>query len=132
MSDYVAVITDKVTDRFSNSGVLLFCLYYLTFHSEKSKICEPFFNSLHFQGRPSGQTIGNSILSLLQRNDIDILNCRAEACDGANDMSSDRCRAVSFLKKEQPLAEYTHCWNHILNLVICFACKKPINLKAYG
>ena len=45
MSDYVAVITDKVTDRFSNSGVLLFCLYYLTFHSKKSKICEPF--SIH-------------------------------------------------------------------------------------
>ena len=38
-------------------------------------------------------------------------------------MSSDRCGAVSVLKKEQPLAEYPHCKNHILNLSIYFACK---------
>ena len=77
----------------------------------------------HIQGRPSGETIGNSILSLLQRNDIDISNCRGQVCDGASAMSSDRCGAVSVLKKEQPLAEYPHCRNHILNLSIYFACK---------
>ena len=65
LSDYFAVIADEVTDRFSNSELLLFCLRYVTFHHKKPKICETFFNSLHIQGRPSVQTIGNSILSLL-------------------------------------------------------------------
>ena len=123
MSVYFAVTADKVTDRFSNSEVLLLCLRYVTLNNEKPKVCETFFNSLHIQERPSGQTIGNSILSLLQRNDSDISNCRAQAYDGANSMSSDRCGAVSVLKKEKQLAEYTHCRNYMLNLAICFACK---------
>ena len=38
MSDYFAVIADEVTDRFSNSEVLLLCLRYVTFHNEKPKI----------------------------------------------------------------------------------------------
>ena len=78
MSDYFAVIDDEVTDRFSNSEIILLCLRYVTFHNKKPKICETFFDSLHIQGRPSGETIGNSILSLLQRNDIDISNCVQE------------------------------------------------------
>ena len=98
-------------------------LRYATFNNEKPKVCETFFDSLHVQGRPGRQTIGNSILSFLQRNDIDISNCRAQALDGASTLSSDRCGAVSVLKKEQPYAENTHCRNHILNLAICFACK---------
>ena len=123
MSDHFAVVAEKVTNRFSNSEVLLLCLRYATFHTKKPKICGTFFDSLHIQERPSGQTIGNSILSLLQRNDIDISNYRAQAYDGASAVSSDRCDAMSVLKKEQPLAEYTHSRNHILNLAICFACK---------
>ena len=31
--------------------------------------------------------------------------------------------APSVIKKQQPLAEYTHCGNHIVNLAISFACK---------
>ena len=117
MSDYYfAVIADKVIDRFSNSEALLLCLRYVTFHNEKPKICEAFFDLLHIHRRPSGQTIGNSILSLLQKTDINISNCRAQAYDGASAMSSDRCGAVSVLKKEQPLAEYTHCRNRMFLL----------------
>ena len=123
MSDYFAVIAEEVTDRFFNSEVLLLCLRYVTFHNEKPKKYETFFHSLHIQGRPSEQTIGNSILSFLQRNDTNISNCRAQAYDGASAMSSSRYGAVSVLKKDQPLVRYTHCRNHILNLAICFACK---------
>ena len=44
----------------------------------------------------------------------------------ASAMSSDASGTVSEIKKEQPLAESTHCRNHILNLAITYACK--INL----
>ena len=40
-------------------------------------MCETFFDFLHIQGRATGQTIGNSILLLLQRNGIDLSKCRA-------------------------------------------------------
>ena len=38
-------------------------------------------------------------------------------------MSSEASGAVSVIKKEQPLAEYTHCRNHILNIAISYACE---------
>ena len=44
MSDYFAVIDDEVTDQFSDSEVILLCLRYVTFHNEKPKICETFFD----------------------------------------------------------------------------------------
>ena len=47
----------------------------------------------------------NSILLLLQRNEIDLSKCRAQTYDGASAMSSEASGAVSVIKKEQPLAE---------------------------
>ena len=38
-------------------------------------------------------------------------------------MSSETSGAVSVIKKEQPLVEYTHCRNHLLDLAISYACK---------
>ena len=67
------------------------------------------------------QTIENSILLLLQRNRIDLSKCHTQACDGASPMSSEASGAVSVIKKEKPLAEYTHCRNYILNLAISYA-----------
>ena len=122
--DYYAIIADDVTDRFSKKEILLICLRYVRFcANEKPYICEAFLDSLHIQGRPTGQTIGNSILFLLQRNGIDLSKRRSQAYDGASAMGSEASGAVSVIKKEQPLAEYTHCRNHILNLVISYACK---------
>ena len=115
--DYYAIIADEITDRFSNKEILLLCLRYIRFcANEKPYMCETFFDFLHIQGRATGQTIGNSILLLLQRNGIDLSKCCAQAYDGTSAMSSEASGAVSVIKKEQPLAEYTHCRNHILNL----------------
>ena len=60
---------------------------------------------------------------LLQKNRIDLSRCPAQADDGASTMISESSRAISIIKKEQPLAEYAHHRNHILNLAISYACK---------
>ena len=102
--------------------ILLLCLRYVRLcANEKPYICERFIDSWHIQGRSTGQTIGSSILLLLQRNRIDLSKCRTQACDGASPMSSEASGAVSVIKKEEPLAEYTHCRNYILNLAISYA-----------
>ena len=43
--------------------------------------------------------------------------------DGTSAMSSESSGAISIIKREQPLAEYTHCRNHVLNLAISYVCK---------
>ena len=73
--DHYEIIADKVTGRFSNKEILLLCLRCVRFcTNEKRYIYETFFYSLHIQGRPTGQTIGSSILLLLQINGINLLN----------------------------------------------------------
>ena len=64
MFGYFSVIADEVTNRLSNSEVLLLCLRYVTFLNEKPKMCETFFDSLHIQGRPSGLQIALHFLKL--------------------------------------------------------------------
>ena len=73
IQDYYVIIADDVTNRFSNKEILLLCLRSVRLcANEKPYICETFFDFLTIQGRPTGQTIRNSILLLFQRNGIDL------------------------------------------------------------
>ena len=99
--DYYTIIADEITDRFSNKEIVLLCSYYIRFGANENLcICETFFDSLHIQGRPTGQTIGNSIFLLLQRNGIDLSKCRAQAYDGASSMSSEASGTISVIKEQ--------------------------------
>ena len=92
--------------------------YAIFWANGKPYICETFFDSLHLQRRPTGHITGQSILLLLQRNGIDLYDCCAQAHDVGSAMSSEASGSVSVIKKEQPLALYTQCRNHTLNLAI--------------
>ena len=92
--EYYAIIADEVTNGFSNKEILLLRLRYVTFQNGLSTIHETFFDSLHINGRPTRQTIGKSILSLLERNDIDIEKCRAQAYNGASAMNGNSSGAA--------------------------------------
>ena len=100
---------------------MLLCLRYITFQNGLPIIYETFSDSLHINGRPTAQTVGENILSLLEKNEIDIEKCRAY--DGASATCGNSSGAASVIKKQQPLAKYTHGRNHILNLANSFACK---------
>ena len=110
--------TATQTERF------YWCLRYFYFCNDQVTIRETFLDSVHVEGRPTGKTIGNYILTVLMKHGIDINLYRAQAYDGASAMSSDRVGASAVLKEQQPNAEYTHCRSHCLNLSISFACKK--------
>ena len=60
-------------------------------------------------------------MSLLEKSEIDIEKCRAY--DDAIATCGNSSGAASVIKKQQPLAKYTHGRNHILNLAISFANK---------
>ena len=122
-SPHYAIIADEVTERYSNKEVLLICLGYLRYINVEPRIYKTFFDSAHIKGRPSGQTIGKTILEMLENCGINVSDCRAQAYDGAKVMSSEISGAATFIKKQQPLAEYTHFHSHAINLAISFPCK---------
>ena len=100
---------------------MLLCLRYITFQNGLPIIYETFSDSLHINGRPTAQTVGENILSLLQKNEIDIEKCRVY--DGASATCGNSSGAASVIKKQQLFAKYIHCRDHILNLPFSFAYK---------
>jgi len=73
--------------------------------------------------RTTGEKIGQAIISLLNKNGLSIEDIRGQAYDGASSMSSNNVGVQSQIKKYNPLAIYTHCRSHILNLAISGTCK---------
>ena len=59
----------------------------------------------------------------MKNNIINVKDCRAQAYDGANVISSEISGAAVFIKKYQLLAGYTHCRGHVINIAISFTCK---------
>ena len=95
--EYYAIFAGEVTNGFSNKEILLLCLRYITFQKGLFIIHETFFDSLYINGRPTRQTIGKNILSLLERNEIDVEKCRAQAYDGASAMNGNSSWAASVI-----------------------------------
>ena len=81
---FPVVAMQVTTDRFCDWEIILFHLHYVTFQNQKPKNCETFFDLLHIQGRPTRKNIRKSISSLLERNNVDISNCRPHAYNGVD------------------------------------------------
>ena len=113
-----SIIADEVTGEHDNREVLSICFRYV----DAEKINEVFFDFVELT-RTTGAHIAAAILNSLQQNNIDVKMCRGQSYDGASAMSSERIGVQANIKAASPLALYTHCKSHILNLSIASACK---------
>ena len=98
-------------------------LRHLRYINGVPRIYETFFDSMHIKGRPTDQTIGKTILERLENNGTKVADWKTQAYDGAKVMRSEISGVATFIKKQQPLAGYTHCRGHAINHAITFACK---------
>ena len=63
------------------------------------------------------------IMEILRRNGLDVRNVRGQVYDGASAMSSNNVGTQAQIKAKNPLALYTHCRSHVLNLAVAGSCK---------
>ena len=119
MAKYFSIMVDEVTSH--NTEVMPLCIRFVD--SDKN-IREEFiqFSTLV---RVTGEAIATQICSDLKKLDLDIKNIRGQGYDGASNMSSDRTGVQAHIMKESPLAVYTHCSGHCLNLVISHSSDLP-------
>ena len=77
--------------------------------------------------RANASTICRSILESVSDTSVslDPSNIRGQAYDGAAVMSSSRAGVQAKIKETAPLAMYTHCYAHCLNLTIAATCNIP-------
>ena len=71
----------------------------------------------------TGKYLADTILQTLQFWNLGLENLRGQCFDGASSMSGAKSGCSVIIKQHAPLAVYTHCASHRLNLAIVSACK---------
>ncbi|XP_050066136.1 52 kDa repressor of the inhibitor of the protein kinase-like [Aphis gossypii] len=73
----------------------------------------------------TGEYLADTILQILKEKNLDLALLRGQGYDGAANMSGAFKGVQSRIASLQPLAFYTHCANHRLNLVLSKASTVP-------
>lgn len=125
---YFTLIADETTD-ISTKQQLSICIRY--YDNVSFKIKEDFVKIVDIVDL-TGNGITNTILQELEKLNIDIFYCRGQAYDGGSNMSGKFKGVQARIAGIQPLAIYSHCANHKLNLAISKACSVACIRNAIG
>ncbi len=92
-------------------------------HSSASHIAENFISFIYLE-RANASTKSQKILEVITAPSVslDPHNIRGQAYDGAAVMSSNIAGVQAMIKEVSPLALYTHCYSHCLNLSTAASC----------
>ena len=71
----------------------------------------------------AGETIAQEILATLDNVGLPLAQCVGQAYDGASNMSGSRSGTAAIIAQQNPMAVYTHCKAHTLNLALMKSCK---------
>ena len=117
-AEYYSIMVDEVTSH--NQELMPLCIRFVDGnHNIREEFLQ--FSSL---SRITGEAIASVVICDLEALNLDICNVRGQGYDGAANMSSDRVglQAYIAIQQKSPLAIYTHCTGHCLNLVISHSC----------
>jgi hypothetical protein len=115
-SGYFAVLADETTDISGKEEMAIAIRYVYNL-----KIYEKFIGFVQVEST-TGFELSETILSTLRSSNLDIKKLRGQGYDGAANMSGPIKGVQSRILAVQPLAFYTHCQGHNLNLVVADSC----------
>jgi hypothetical protein len=127
-SKFFTIMADETTD-VSIKEQLSICIRY--FNTTDCKIEEDFIKFVDVEDL-TGESLARTILQELGKLNIDLTYCRGQAFDGSSNMSGIFKGVQARISKLQPLATYSHCTNHRLNLAISKACSVASIRNAIG
>ncbi|XP_060864369.1 52 kDa repressor of the inhibitor of the protein kinase-like [Metopolophium dirhodum] len=117
----IPILADETTD-VSISEQFSFCVRY--FDSDTCSIREHFLGFTKVE-HVTGEYLADTIIQILKEKNLDLALLRGQGYDGAANMSGAFKGVQSRIASLQPLAFYTHCANHRLNLVLSKASTVP-------
>jgi hypothetical protein len=118
-ANFYAVLVDETTD-ISRAEQLTISVRYV--HEDKVK--EDFIAFLNVEDC-TGSSLASTILQELERLGLDLNLLRGQGYDGGSNMKGKYRGVQAVIRERFPLALYTHCNNHILNLAINHASSTP-------
>ena len=119
------IIADEVTDCHANQNILSVCIQFVDLISPKNpQIKDCLINLINVE-RGNASTISKKTLEPISHSSVSLnaYNIHGQAYDGAAVMSSEIAGIQAKIKEISPLAVYTHCFAHSLNLSIAASCK---------
>ena len=122
-----SILADEVTDCANLEQVSL----VIRFFDGDKHIREEFLGFITVE-RITGEVLATALLSWLEVHTLDVSFCRSQGYDGASNMSSSTIGVQARIREASPLALYTHCQSHQLNLCIVKACSIPKIKNASG
>ena len=122
------VLADEVAD-VSNKEQMPLVIRYV---DQDGSITEDFLKFIHLESGTAGSTIAERIKKELRELGLDMNNCQGQGYDGACNMAGRYDGAAALIRSEFPLAIYTHCASHRLNLCVAGACKIPMIRRMFG
>ena len=115
---YFTIIADETTDE-STCEQLTLCIRYLDMQSYTVR--EDFIGFVNVNNL-TGEGLTNTILTMLSNIGLSLQDLRGQAYDGGSNMAAKYRGVQARILTLQPLAMYSHCANHCLNLAISKAC----------
>ncbi|CAH1724767.1 unnamed protein product [Aphis gossypii] len=116
---YFSILCDETTD-ISTKEQMTFSVRYIDM--EEMKIKEEFLGFIELNST-TGSAIKDTMVKQLECYQLSLKNLRGQGYDGGSNMSGRNNGVQALILKDQPLAVYTHCFNHKLNLCISKACE---------
>lgn len=108
---YFGLVVDSTPDLSHVDQLTIVIRYCLN-----GRVIERFLCFIPIQSH-TGEHLSDRILSVLEENEIEIVNCRAQTYDNASNMSGRYNGLQAHIKQKSELAFYVPCAAHSLNLV---------------
>ena len=118
-AQFYTIMADEVESH--NREQMPLCIRFL---GQDNVIREEFMEFICLE-RITGGHISAKILQWLADNSLETDKMRGQCYDGASNMSSEKVGVQKRIRESAPLAVYTHCSSHCLNLVLVHSCKIP-------
>jgi hypothetical protein len=117
---YFSLIIDSTPD-VSHTDQLAVVLRYVSLPNAcaNERLIQLLPNVCHKSG-----SLEEATLSLLEKLELDVDNCRGQSYDNASNMSGIYSGLQARIKSKNDLADYVPCAAHSLNLAGCFAAEK--------
>ena len=126
------VLADETTDSGRKEQLAVCVRYVHVDDYGKPQLREDFVGFADVSDDVTAAGIAATILIVLKSAGIDIRHCYGQGYDGASTMSGHLGGVQAIIRKECPLALYTHCASHCLNLALSHACSVPAVRNCLG
>ena len=127
-----AILADETTDS-SCKEQLSVCVRYVHYDAYgHPQLREDFVGFVDVSSDLTAAGLSTAILNTVQSVGIDISYCHGQGYDGASAMSGRLHGVQAIIMQLYPLALYTHCASHCLNLALGKACTVPVIRNMLG